>query len=231
MIRYWYRPLAVVLLATIVLSCAGPSASGPPTSPGPSAPSPSGNRPSSPAVVAIVEPVSGESVTGATVHVVLSLTGAPIVSATTTNIHPDEGHVHLYVDNVLVSMNYGLEQDLPVQPGHLRPQGRVRRRRPRAVQPARLVAGGLLHGQMSWPAAFLTLAGRPGRSWWSPSSWRRSARRRCTTASCWRSRIAISSRGRAGRLADVVSAAQLQVTGTTSPRSSRPPPRARPRRS
>ena len=47
----------------------------------------------------------------------LSLTGATIVPATTTNIQPDQGHVHLYVDNVLVSMNYGLEQDLPVHPG------------------------------------------------------------------------------------------------------------------
>ena len=55
--------------------------------------------------------------TGTTVHVVISLTGAQIVSATTTNIQPDQGHVHLYVDNVLVSMNYGLEQDLPVSPG------------------------------------------------------------------------------------------------------------------
>jgi len=42
-----------------------------------------------------------------------------IVQQTTTAIKPDEGHVHLYVNNVLVSMNYGLEQDIPVQPGSL----------------------------------------------------------------------------------------------------------------
>jgi len=95
-----------------------PPASGPPGwSPGVSAAAPSGSRPSSPAVVTIVEPVSGASVTGTTVHVIISLTGATIVPATTTNIRPDQGHVHLYVDNNLVSMNYGLEQDLPVQPG------------------------------------------------------------------------------------------------------------------
>jgi hypothetical protein len=82
-----------------------------------SVPQASGSRPSSPAVVAIVQPTSGVSVTGTTVHVVISLTGAKIVSATTTNVQPDQGHVHLYVDNVLVSMNYGLEQDLPVTPG------------------------------------------------------------------------------------------------------------------
>jgi hypothetical protein len=67
--------------------------------------------------VAIVMPTAGQTVTGSSVHVVLALTGAQIVSATTTNIRPDQGHLHLYVDNVLVSMNYGLEQDLPVHAG------------------------------------------------------------------------------------------------------------------
>jgi hypothetical protein len=77
----------------------------------------SGPRPSSPAVVSIQQPAAGAVVTGTSVHVVLSLTGATIVSATTTDIRPDQGHVHLYVDNVLVSMNYGLEQDIEVHPG------------------------------------------------------------------------------------------------------------------
>ena len=79
--------------------------------------SPSVVRPSSPAVITIVEPAAGQTVSGTTVHVVLSLTGATIVSQTTTKIRPDEGHVHLFVDNVLVSMNYGLEQDIPVNTG------------------------------------------------------------------------------------------------------------------
>jgi hypothetical protein len=74
-------------------------------------------RPSSPALITILEPTAGQTVTGTTIHVVLSLTGATIVSQTTTHIRPDEGHVHLFVDHVLVSMNYGLEQDLPVHPG------------------------------------------------------------------------------------------------------------------
>ena len=82
-----------------------------------SAPVASGARPSSPAVVGIVAPKSGDTVEGASIHIVLSLTGAKIVAATTTAITPDTGHVHLYVDNVLVSMNYGLEQDIPVHPG------------------------------------------------------------------------------------------------------------------
>ena len=48
-----------------------------------------------------------------TYNIVMSLQGAQIVSATTTNIRPDQGHVHLYVDNQLYSMKYGLEQDIP----------------------------------------------------------------------------------------------------------------------
>lgn len=80
-------------------------------------PSPSAVRPSSPAVVTVVQPTAGQTVSGTTVHVVLSLTGAKIVNQTSTNIRPDEGHVHLFVDNVLKSMNYGLEQDLELSPG------------------------------------------------------------------------------------------------------------------
>jgi hypothetical protein len=117
MYRSLSRSFATVLVALIVAACGAAPATAPPSSAAPSAPTASGNRPSSPAVVTIVKPTSGESVTGTSVHIVLSLTGAQIVSATTTNIQPDQGHVHLYVDNVLVSMNYGLEQDLPVHPG------------------------------------------------------------------------------------------------------------------
>jgi len=117
MTRSLSRSAAAVVLAAIVAGCSGSPTSAPAISAGPSAPAASGNRPSSPAVLTIVQPMSDESVTGTSVHVVLSLTGAQIVSATTTNIRPDQGHVHLYVDNVLVSMNYGLEQDLPVHPG------------------------------------------------------------------------------------------------------------------
>ena len=117
------RSLSIGVIALCVVGCSGAAPSAALSSPaasggaGASAPVASGARPSSPAVVAIVSPTSGASVTGPTVHVVISLTGAKIVSATTTNVQPDEGHVHLYVDNVLVSMNYQLEQDLPVSPG------------------------------------------------------------------------------------------------------------------
>ncbi len=116
--------VAVFLLCTVLAACGGTvPTSGPPShlpdSPGPAASvaSPAGSRPSSPAVITFDQPAPNEAVTGTTVHVVIALKNATIVSATTTTIRPDQGHVHLYVDNVLVSMNYGLTQDLPVHPG------------------------------------------------------------------------------------------------------------------
>jgi hypothetical protein len=103
------------MLCLVVASAAcTPSASAPAsTSPAPS----TGARPASPAVVTIIEPTQNEVVTGTSVHVVLTLEKAKIVAQTTTNIRPDEGHIHLYVDNVLYAMNYQLEQDLPVHSG------------------------------------------------------------------------------------------------------------------
>jgi hypothetical protein len=109
------RPLArqaltLLAAATFVAACSGPGAA---NSPAPS----SGPRPASPATIEILQPAGGATVTGTSVHVVLKLNGATIVPATSTEVRPDQGHVHLYVNNVLVSMNYGLEQDIPVQPG------------------------------------------------------------------------------------------------------------------
>lgn len=109
---------AAIAAASLVLLLA--ACSGNPISthsmPASSAPS-LGPRPASPAIVEIVAPRSGETITGTTAHIVLKLTGATIITETTKAIRPDEGHVHLYVDNLIVSMNYGLEQDLPVHPG------------------------------------------------------------------------------------------------------------------
>jgi hypothetical protein len=108
---------AVPALLAVVLAAAGCGGSVGSSVPSEPASSVAGPRPSSPAVIQITEPATGATITGSTVHVALKLTGAEIVTATTTNIRPDQGHIHLYVDNNLVSMNYGLEQDLPVRPG------------------------------------------------------------------------------------------------------------------
>ncbi len=109
----------VAIATTLLLAGCGAAGGGSPAPPAASAASaaPGGSRPSSPAVVKILEPTAGATVSGSTVHVVVSLDGAEIVQATTTNLVPTQGHLHLYVDNVLVSMNYGTTQDIPVHPG------------------------------------------------------------------------------------------------------------------
>jgi hypothetical protein len=120
------RPTSIVVVLAVVLAlvlaaCGGSGGSTPSASA--SAPASAGGsaaasgRPSSPAVVTITQPVSGSTVTGTVVHVVIDLQHATITSATTTAISPTEGHIHLYVDNTLFSMNYSTEQDLPVHTG------------------------------------------------------------------------------------------------------------------
>ena len=76
-------------------------------------------RPSSPAHVKIETPTNGETFkAGATIPVKVQLTGARIVRQTTKHITPTTGHLHLYVDDALVSMNYQTTNALKgVKPG------------------------------------------------------------------------------------------------------------------
>ena len=111
-----FRPVIRGILPPLLLALATTGCTGDGTPTHPTIAS-TGPRPSSPATVEIVSPTQSATIQGDTLHVVLRLTGGTIVPQTTTTLRSDEGHVHLYVNNVLVSMNYGLEQDLPVQPG------------------------------------------------------------------------------------------------------------------
>ena len=75
-------------------------------------------RPSSPAQITIVSPKEGSVVRGPSVTVRVRLAGATIVPATTKNITPTTGHLHLSLDGKLISMNYQATQTLPdVPPG------------------------------------------------------------------------------------------------------------------
>jgi hypothetical protein len=75
-------------------------------------------RPSSPAVLKILSPTNGEVVKGSDVKIEVSLTGARIVPATTTHITPDRGHLHVYLDNQLVGMNFATSDHVTgVAPG------------------------------------------------------------------------------------------------------------------
>jgi hypothetical protein len=108
-------PALLASLALMLGACGGVASSGA-SNPGSASTSPA-PRPSSSAVVRITSPAPDAVVTGSAVEVKVSLENARIVSVTTTNIRPDEGHIHLYVNNVLASMNYQLQQELPVHAG------------------------------------------------------------------------------------------------------------------
>jgi hypothetical protein len=117
----WSRLLAAVGVATLLplwLGCAPrPQGSGP----APSAQSPSQPatlvRPRSTAALAFLSPTPGAVITGPTVHVRLKLTGAVIVPQTSMHLTPNTGHIHLSLDGRVISMTYGVEQDVQVGPG------------------------------------------------------------------------------------------------------------------
>lgn len=104
---------ALIVAAALVLAACGSSADG-----GNGATGSTSDRPSSTAKLSIVTPKVGEVVHGSSVDLRVKLRGARLVPATTTHIVPDEGHLHVILDDMLISMTQGLEQTIPdVPPG------------------------------------------------------------------------------------------------------------------
>ena len=106
--------LAVAALALGLAACSGGDGGGsdaPATTAAAAAP-----RPSSPAKLTITTPKNGQTVRQERTELRLDLNGGKIISQTTTRVRGDEGHIHLYVDGKLVTMNYGLRQRLPALP-------------------------------------------------------------------------------------------------------------------
>ena len=112
-----HRKLAVAVAMALALSACGGSDGGGGGASGATSDSSSG-RPSSTAQLSIASPNVGEVVHGSTVDLQVKLQGAKLVPATTTDIVPDEGHLHVLLDDTLISMTEGLEQTIPdVPPG------------------------------------------------------------------------------------------------------------------
>ena len=105
----------VAFAMTLALAACSSGGGGSEPTPSPSTPA---VRPSSTADLAIVQPKTGEVVEGSTIVLRVSLDGAKIVPQTTTDISPDEGHLHVLLDDQLISMTEGLEQEIAdVAPG------------------------------------------------------------------------------------------------------------------
>jgi hypothetical protein len=77
-------------------------------------PSPSALRPTSTATIAFAEPAPGETETGTTMEVLVDLDGGRIVQGSTTDLSPNTGHIHVFVDGAIVSMTFGEDQEIPI---------------------------------------------------------------------------------------------------------------------
>lgn len=117
------RPLLVLLTAMLIgiTGCASASAGDPS---GTTAPTPYptpvgglGHRPSSPVKITLVSPTNGEVVHGTSVVVTVAITGGIVTPIVTRDISPTKGHVHLYINNQLIYMQYSLTELITVKPG------------------------------------------------------------------------------------------------------------------
>ncbi len=81
-------------------------------------------RPSTNAKIIILSPLPGQVPRGnpATVRVRLRVEGARIVTQTSTHLTPDTGHIHLYLDGVLLTMAYAASTTIYPYPGSHRLQ-------------------------------------------------------------------------------------------------------------
>jgi hypothetical protein len=69
-------------------------------------------RPASSGELTIVRPENGERVSGDTARLTVDLQGAEVVDRTSTDLRPDQGHLHVVLDGSLVSMTSGTSQTL-----------------------------------------------------------------------------------------------------------------------
>ena len=75
-------------------------------------------RPTSTGKIAVLEPEPGATVEDPDVTVRVELTGARLVEEVSTDLAPDEGHIHLSLDGETITLLGGLEEVVPdVSPG------------------------------------------------------------------------------------------------------------------
>jgi hypothetical protein len=76
-------------------------------------------RPSTSATITIVSPQPGQVLRGNSVliHVRVRVTGAHIVTQTSSHLSPYTGHIHLYLDGQLAAMQYTASTTIEGDPG------------------------------------------------------------------------------------------------------------------
>lgn len=110
--------LALALAVGAALASCGEGGGGAGSGTTPSTDATPVERPSSTAELSIVSPENGAVVRGSTVDLRVRLEGGTIVPQTTTDLRPDEGHLHVILDEELISMTEGLAQTIEgVSPG------------------------------------------------------------------------------------------------------------------
>ena len=105
--RFGRQIVVAAIVALVAAACSSGDGAPQPASgeTGPSStPTVSADRPASTAELAIVTPTNGQVVHGTTVEMRVRLKDAMIVPATTADIVPDEGHLHVILDDQLISM-------------------------------------------------------------------------------------------------------------------------------
>lgn len=107
-----------IVVALMLAACGGAGAGADSGSPTDTATPTSAMRPSSTGVVTIITPKNGQVIRGGFVALKVGLTGATLVQMTSTDLKPDQGHLHVILDDTLITMTSGLETIIPnVAPG------------------------------------------------------------------------------------------------------------------
>jgi Family of unknown function (DUF6130) len=101
--RFGRRMVVAAIVVLLAGACSSDGGS-PKSDTGSTPTSVSADRPASTAKLAIITPTNGQVVHGTTVQMKVRLNDATIVPATTTDIVPDEGHLHVILDDQLISM-------------------------------------------------------------------------------------------------------------------------------
>ena len=102
---------SLAVAGIVMAACGGSQDGGEPSDTGATTPI-AVVRPASTGTLTIASPTNGARVAGDSVQLEVDLRGATIVDQTSTDLQPDEGHLHVMLDGRLVSMTSGTSQPL-----------------------------------------------------------------------------------------------------------------------